>query len=76
MTHALDFRSSPTHKVTNQPPPLPSQELARVANRNAPELHAFDRFGHRTDVVGFHASSTYTWVDRAPARTAMSPARP
>ena len=54
MMHALDFRSSPTHEVTNQPPPLPSQELARVANRNAPELHAFDRFGHRTDVVGFH----------------------
>ena len=30
------------------------QELARVANRNAPELHAFDRFGHRTDHVEFH----------------------
>ena len=54
MMHALDFRSSPTHEVTNQPPPLPSQELARVANHNAPELHAFDGFGHRTDVVEFH----------------------
>jgi len=30
------------------------QELARLANRHTPELHAFDRFGHRTDLVEFH----------------------
>lgn len=30
------------------------QELARLANRNVPELHAFDRFGHRQDLVEFH----------------------
>jgi putative acyl-CoA dehydrogenase len=30
------------------------QDLARLANRNTPELHAFDRFGHRTDLVEFH----------------------
>ncbi|MEH6409041.1 MAG: acyl-CoA dehydrogenase family protein [Hyphomonas sp.] len=30
------------------------QVLARQANRNAPELRAFDRFGHRLDEVEFH----------------------
>jgi putative acyl-CoA dehydrogenase len=30
------------------------QELARLANRNAPELKAYDRFGNRIDWVEFH----------------------
>jgi putative acyl-CoA dehydrogenase len=29
-------------------------DLARLANRHTPELHAFDRFGRRTDLVEFH----------------------
>lgn len=28
--------------------------LGAVANREPPRLHAFDRFGHRTDWVEFH----------------------
>src|SRR4051812_18928869 len=30
------------------------QDLARLAHRHAPELRAFDRFGHRRDLVEFH----------------------
>src|SRR5712691_11007758 len=30
------------------------QDLARLANRHAPELKSFDRFGHRIDTVEFH----------------------
>ena len=30
------------------------QDLSRLANRYSPELRAFDRFGHRTDLVEFH----------------------
>jgi putative acyl-CoA dehydrogenase len=64
------------------------QELARVANRNAPELLAFDRFGHRTDLVEFHPAyhelmrlvfgegvHSLAWTARAgghAARTALS----
>lgn len=29
-------------------------ELGRLANENRPQLHAFDRFGHRIDEVHFH----------------------
>lgn len=32
------------------------QELARLANRNPPELKTHDRFGHRIDWVDFHPS--------------------
>lgn len=32
------------------------QELARLANRNLPELKTHDRFGHRIDWVDFHPS--------------------
>jgi len=31
-----------------------AQQLARVANRNLPELRTHDRFGNRIDVVEFH----------------------
>jgi len=30
------------------------QELARLANRNAPELRTFDAYGRRIDLVAFH----------------------
>jgi putative acyl-CoA dehydrogenase len=30
------------------------QDLARLAHRHGPELRAFDRFGHRKDLVEFH----------------------
>jgi putative acyl-CoA dehydrogenase len=29
-------------------------ELGRLANRHPPELHTFDRYGHRIDVVEYH----------------------
>ena len=32
------------------------QELARIANRNIPELKTHDRYGHRIDWVEFHPS--------------------
>lgn len=32
------------------------QELARLANRNLPELRTHDRYGHRVDWVDFHPS--------------------
>jgi putative acyl-CoA dehydrogenase len=32
------------------------QELARLANRNAPDLKTYDRFGNRIDWVEFHPS--------------------
>ena len=33
-----------------------AQQWGRDANRNPPELHTHDRFGHRIDVVEFHSS--------------------
>jgi putative acyl-CoA dehydrogenase len=82
----------PTHRVTNQPPPLAGYdlfhsdpglreallredaawacdaasafgaaigtqdafELGEAANRHEPELHSFDRYGQRIDVVEYH----------------------
>jgi putative acyl-CoA dehydrogenase len=32
----------------------PTQELGRLANEHRPELHSFDRYGHRVDVVEYH----------------------
>jgi len=42
------------------------REKGRLANRQGPELHSHDRFGHRIDEVGFHPA----WHDVM--RTAMA----
>ena len=46
------------------------QDLARLANRNLPELRTHDRFGHRIDWVEFHPSwhelMTLAWRHEVP----------
>jgi putative acyl-CoA dehydrogenase len=47
------------------------QELARLANRNTPELKTHDRFGNRIDWVDFHPSwhqlMTLAWKHEVPS---------